>query len=258
MSEYRQSSGHHADAGDNRGADTMPRRGGVSGQESARGRGKRWRIAVLCILLLAGCTADAPDPDPAPVVDTVQAPAPTDNAVEAAASPPSEEAVASPPSDEVQAEPAAVGGAAWTAGDTRESRTVTGAALLRDIRTARHQGFDRIVFDFGTDDVPSYAISYIDRPVRQCGSGDTVPLAGDAWLSVVVQPANAHTEEGAATVRERERAPGLPALLELKMTCDFEAMVEVVAGVTAPGPYRAFVLREPSRLVVDIAHGGRE
>lgn len=158
--------------------------------------------------------------------------------------------------DEQQSDPRAVTGAGWTAGDTRIDRPITGAALVREMRTARHPDFDRIVLDFGADAVPPYRISYIDRPVRQCGSGDTVPFAGDAWLSIVVEPANAHTEQGAPTVVPRERAPGLPSLLEVKVICDFEAVVEIVAGVRSPEQYRAFVLGSPNRLVVDIRHPG--
>lgn len=146
--------------------------------------------------------------------------------------------------------------AAWTAGDTRVERSVTGVAVLRDLRVARHDGFDRIVMDFGTDAVPGYRIAYIDRPVRQCGSGNVVALAGDAWLSISVEPAHAHTDAGEPTVQERERAPRLPTVLELKMTCDFEAITEVVAGVTSPERYRTFTLESPMRLVIDIRHPG--
>ena len=163
-------------------------------------------------------------------------------------------APAAVPDDEREPEPDGVMGAAWTAEETSVERPMAGAAVLRDVRIAEHPGFDRIVLDFGGDSVPGYRIGYIDRPVRQCGSGDVVPLAGDGWLSITVQPANAHTEAGEPTVRERERTPRLPAVLELKLICDFEAMVEVVAGVSSPGRYRVFELTEPGRLVIDISH----
>ena len=140
-------------------------------------------------------------------------------------------------------------------GSTNVTKEVAGAALLRSVRAARHdEGFDRIVFDFADDEVPAYHIEYVDRPVRQCGSGEAVPLAGDAWLTVRIEPANAHTEEGEPTVRERAMSPGLPTLLELKLICDFEAQVEWVAAVSSPEQYRAFTLAAPNRLVVDIRH----
>ncbi|HEX2168232.1 MAG TPA: hypothetical protein VHG09_13445, partial [Longimicrobiales bacterium] len=206
-------------------------------------------------VLVAGCAGDTES-------DTATPGAAADTSGEAAA--PSGAAAptgaggdapdADVPADEQGAEPAALMGSSWTAADTEVARPNARAALLREIRTARHNDFDRIVLDFGADAVPGYRISYIDSPVRQCGSGNPVPLAGDAWLSVTVQPANAHTEEGEPTVRERERAPRLPVLLELKLICDFEAMVEIVAGVESPEQYRSFVLKSPNRLVVDIMH----
>lgn len=141
----------------------------------------------------------------------------------------------------------------WTSGDTRVEGVATGTAVLRAVRTARHEAFDRIVYEFESA-VPGYRISYIDRPVRQCGSGNVVPFEGDAWLSMVFEPSDAHTQEGRPTVAERSRRLDLPNVIELKLICDYEAQVEWVAGVHAPMEYRVLTLREPDRLVVDIRH----
>lgn len=215
----------------------------------ARPRRRTAAATLLALALLGGCAAD-PEPDssadsPAPAAGDPAPPSPADPGASS-----QEEA----PADEREETPGAIGGAEWTAADTNEERQVTGVALLREMRTARHEEFDRVVLDFGDDDVPGYRISYIDRPVRQCGSGNEVPIAGDGWLSITVEPANAHTEAGVATVRDRERTPRLPVVLELEMICDFEAVVEVVAGVASPERYRVFVLPSPNRLVVDILH----
>jgi hypothetical protein len=142
----------------------------------------------------------------------------------------------------------------WTAAGLRADRAAAGVATLRDVRTARNDGFDRIVLDFGGDPIPSWEVEYVDRPVRQCGSGDPVPMAGDAWLRIHVQPARGHTDAGQATVTDRRRSPRLPAVRELVMTCDFEAHVEWVAGVGTPNRFRVLELRDPTRLVVDIRH----
>lgn len=230
----------------------MPGRTGITPHQEypVRGlfrvlRGAALPASVLIAAALLGCAADAePDAEDTPTPAEV-----TDSLPPAAVSAPG-----SVPVDEQTPEPDGMMGAAWTAADTNVERPMAGAALLRDVRTAGHTGFDRIVLDFGADSVPGYRIAYIDRPVRQCGSGEVVPLEGDGWLSITVQPANAHTEAGEPTVRERERTPRLPAVLELKLICDFEAMVEVVAGVSSPGRYRVFELAAPGRLVVDIMH----
>lgn len=125
-------------------------------------------------------------------------------------------------------------------------------ALLRDVRTASHEQFDRVVFEFAGARVPGYHVEYVDRPVRQCGSGLAVPVAGDAWLRVRLTPANAHTEEGRATVRELSRRPNYANLKELKSLCDFEAEVEWVLGLASPKRFRVLELSGPARLVVDV------
>jgi hypothetical protein len=145
----------------------------------------------------------------------------------------------------------------WTARDTRVTNAVAGVATLLAVRTAAHPAFDRLVFEFDATEVPSYRIEYIDRPVHQCGSGEVVPLAGDAWLRIQFEPANAHTEQGQPTVTERSRSPRLPNLLELKLICDFEAVIEWIAAVRSPEPYRVVVLRSPTRLIVDLRHARR-
>jgi hypothetical protein len=125
-------------------------------------------------------------------------------------------------------------------------------ALLRAVRTASHEGFDRVVFEFGGARLPGYHVEYVDKPVRQCGSGAAVPVAGDAWLRVRLTPANAHTERGEATVKDLSRRTGYANLKELKSLCDFEAEVEWVLGLASPNRYRVLELANPARLVVDV------
>ena len=141
-----------------------------------------------------------------------------------------------------------------TAGIVDKKYDIKGAAILKEVRTAQHGNYDRVVFEFAGAEMPSYHIEYIDKPVRACGSGNVVPLAGDGWLEIRFFPANAHTEEGKPTVENRERAPNHKIIKELKSTCDFEANVEWVLGVSSPNKYRVLELKNPTRLVVDIKH----
>lgn len=138
----------------------------------------------------------------------------------------------------------------WTAGVVASDRGDLEVATLLAVRTARHPDYERIAFEF--DRLPNYKVEYIDRPVIACGSGDTVPLPGDAWLEVDLRPTNAHTEQGRPTIETRTFAPAYPNLLELRLTCDFEAQVTWVAGVRSPNRFRVTELRNPARLVVDI------
>jgi hypothetical protein len=144
---------------------------------------------------------------------------------------------------------------AGTAGITEKKNAgITGVAMMNAARTARHGNYDRVVFEFEGAEMPSYHIEYVDKPVRSCGSGEVVPLAGNGWLEIRFNPANAHGENGYPTVTDRERSPNLPIIKEMKITCDFEADVEWVLGVSSPNKYRVLELKNPTRLVVDIKH----
>ncbi len=130
--------------------------------------------------------------------------------------------------------------------------------ILRSVDVASAPGYDRVVFEFAGDSVPGYHVEYTTKPVRRCGSGDPVSVAGAGKLVVRLEPAQAHDERGNPTPVERERALGLPTVKEMKLVCDFEGQVEWVLGVGAAGPYRVLDSAGPggpARVVVDIRHG---
>lgn len=144
-------------------------------------------------------------------------------------------------------------GGSWTAGVVDIPSGDGRVSLLVSVRAARHEGFDRVVWEL-EGDMPGVHVEYVDEPVRACGSGEPVPLPGDAWLEVRMSPANAHTEVGRATIAERRRATGLPVVLEIVQTCDFEAVVSWVLAARSPEPFRLTRLDDPSRLAVDVRH----
>lgn len=126
--------------------------------------------------------------------------------------------------------------------------------MLIDVRAATHDGFDRIVMDYGSRPLPGYRVEYVRPPVTQCGSGAEVDLPGTAFLSIRMQPAAAHTEEGVAMVSQRDQRLDLPVLLQLSATCDFEADVTWVAALRTRNPIRVLELESPNRIVIDIRH----
>ena len=119
-----------------------------------------------------------------------------------------------------------------------------------------YEGYDRVVFEFtgGGDSVPGYRVEYTTKPVQRCGSGDPVAVAGTGHLIVRFEPAQAHDEHGSLAPAERHRAPGLPAVRELTLICDFEGQVAWVLGIAAPSEYRVSELTGPARLVLDVRH----
>lgn len=211
------------------------------------GAAGRWRRCARAGLLLALCAACEREVEPEA---RRSARGTAGGAVGAAADTAARAAVDTPR----PASPGAPTDSGWTAGVVRVDRGTRAPALLRDVRVAAHDDFDRIVLDFGDDALPGYRVEYVDRPVRACGSGAVVELPGDAWLSIELSPANAHDEQGRATVTTRDLPVSLPVILRVRSTCDFEAIVTWVAGVGAPNRFRVLELDAPGRIVVDVRH----
>lgn len=202
-------------------------------------------LSILFIsVLIPGCTSRTESSNSAFVTSTPQPTAtqtpPANQAAVAAATPTDEKGLSAD--------------FAGTEGITDKKHESDGAALLTAVRTGQQDNFDRIVFEFAGSQLPNYHVEYVDKPVRSCGSGDVVPLRGDAWLEIRFMPANAHNEQGEPTVKTREMAPNHKVVKELKATCDFEAEVEWVAGLASPNKYRVRELKNPTRLVVDVKH----
>jgi hypothetical protein len=141
-----------------------------------------------------------------------------------------------------------------TTAPVEQRRPTLDPVVLRDVRAAAQDTFDRVVFEFQTPSVSGYAVAYAEDPARECGSGDAVNVEGAVQLIVRLSPAQAHTEEGTITAKEHERHLMLPVLRELEMSCDFEGEVSWVLGLSARRPYRVTELAAPPRLVVDIQH----
>lgn len=141
---------------------------------------------------------------------------------------------------------------AWTVGIVEKGTDAGGSSTLTDVRAAGHPEYDRIAFEWSGEGLPGYAAEYVDRPVRECGSGRVVELRGDATLRLRFQPARAHSEEGETTIDPRSFDPELTNLLQVVLICDFEGSVEYALAVRSPNRYRVLELREPARVVVDV------
>lgn len=158
----------------------------------------------------------------------------------------------------VVAQDTAFGGTMTLVQRIRSKRPGAPPHVLRAVETqsapSPSPGYDRVVFEFTGDSVPGYRVEYTKSPVQRCGSGDPVSVAGTGRLIVRFEPAQAHDEHGNLAPVERHRAPGLPAVRELTLVCDFEGQVQWVLGIAAPSAYRVSELTGPARLVLDVRH----
>jgi hypothetical protein len=125
-------------------------------------------------------------------------------------------------------------------------------AVLTEVRVASHEGFDRVVFEF-RDNMPGYRIEYVEPPITTDGAGFPVEIEGNAYLKVRFTVAQAHDDAGNPTISERDLKPGLPSVMEVEMTGDFEGYVTWVLGLRQEADFRVSKLTGPNRVVVDIA-----
>jgi hypothetical protein len=127
------------------------------------------------------------------------------------------------------------------------------APHLMNVRTGQHATFDRVVFDL-KGGAPGYVIGYV-KEVREDGSGKAVDTRGRANLLVRLTPANAHHENGSPTYTGPSRFEvDYPSLREVAFAGDFEATVSIALGIRHKDGFRVMTLRNPTRIVVDIAH----
>jgi hypothetical protein len=127
-------------------------------------------------------------------------------------------------------------------------------ALLTDVRAARHEGYDRVVFEFAGEP-PGYAVRYVDPPLHEDGSGDVVRLAGEHFVEVRMEnaldadlskPGAPQTYEGPTRI-----TPSTPVVAELVRTGGFEGVLTWAVGLRDRVDFRVRALQDPSRLVID-------
>lgn len=212
-------------------------------------------VVAAALLLTAACgsqdddvtLAESPAPTPTPATTADPAASPTP---EPTSSPtPDSEGAATPeyPFDEDMDEVVV------------EGAEQQDAAVLDEVRVARHEDFDRVVWEFSSGDRPTVRVRYDDDP-REPGSGNPVDVSGQTALHMTAQSA---TDVGAELYApsaqpydgpERVEGTNTTTVTEAVALGDFEANMEWAVGVNERQPFRARVLRNPLRIVVDVGH----
>lgn len=125
--------------------------------------------------------------------------------------------------------------------------------VLVDVGVAEVEGFDRIVLEFSGTGTPGWVVNYADEAVLD-GSGDVVHLAGAAVLDIYASgttwPAPDYYRGPGRFTPERGSH-----VSDIYVGGTFEGYTQVLVGIDGePVPFRAYVLTEPSRLVIDVVH----
>lgn len=124
---------------------------------------------------------------------------------------------------------------------------------LVDIRSGVHEGFDRVVFEFSGDGVPSWRGKYTDA-AAELGRGEPIEVAGEHLLEINVNGPTWGTESSdelpSGEYYERDRGG---AFEEIFIQGPFEAHSQYLIGLDQELPFQIQLLEDPTRIVVDLA-----
>ena len=124
---------------------------------------------------------------------------------------------------------------------------------VRDIRTGRQDGFDRVVFELGGTGTPGWDVRYVDAPTSQ-GTGAPVEVAGAAALQVAITGVGLPADTGVAEFDGPNPLPGsgTRTVTEVVFDTTFEGTTTAFVGTTAQTPFRVYVLSDPTRVVLEV------
>lgn len=143
-----------------------------------------------------------------------------------------------------------------TWGSMAKSHGSMSAAPITNVRAGQHACFDRVVIDIsGTAN--GYHAQYVPA-VQSEGSGRLLSLRGGAFLEVVVfdpaYKAGYIPSLTPANASELVNVSGWKTLRQLAFGGSFEGYTTVGIGVRARLPFDVFVMANPTRIVIDVAH----
>ncbi|MFR9777515.1 hypothetical protein ACL02O_15845 [Micromonospora sp. MS34] len=149
-------------------------------------------------------------------------------------------------------------GITW--GSTDKAGGVLSGAPLVEVRTGRHDCWDRVVFEFAGP-ANGFSVAYGETWTEGQGLALSPYTAGGALLRVSLR-APAYDGNHVATVPYRAgdhgaTVLGYRTLRDVVFGGSFEGYTTFAVGVRARLPYRVFVLSGPgthSRIVLDVAH----
>jgi hypothetical protein len=124
-------------------------------------------------------------------------------------------------------------------------------SYLTAVRTGKHGGYDRVVFQFsgGLPAVTAERVATVYADPR----GTPVSLAGKSRLHVVFRGASANCPQPAhrTWTGPSVLAPRYPQLLMIRAAGDFEGYLSFGIGLAARGGYHVSRLAGPDRVVID-------
>ena len=134
-----------------------------------------------------------------------------------------------------------------------EDPTVAIANIV-DVRTGRHDGYDRVVFEF-EQGTPELTLDRATPPFTQDASGEPIAVDGTSFLRLSMRGGTKQTDQGTSSYDgPTDFAAGLPALVHLVEGGDFERQSTWYLGLSAESCVRVTLLEDPPRVAIDVEH----
>ena len=133
--------------------------------------------------------------------------------------------------------------------------TDAGHAFPSSSRVGSHPGYERVVVQYtgGAADL-TWKTTWTSDPIDE--KGERINVKGDVFLQIDV--AGVREPSDVATLPPTLHPGSLAGLSTVKgvsVQYPFEGQHMVLIGLSAKGPYRIQVLKDPSRLVIDVKKG---
>lgn len=133
-----------------------------------------------------------------------------------------------------------------------EPATASGTTNILDVRIGTHDGYDRVVFEFGAG-TPEFTLDRDEPPFVQDASGLPLTVEGSSFLRLTMRGSTKMTDTGGSSYDGPTNFdPSFPQLVDLVEGGDFEAQSTWYLGLNAPACGHVFLLTDPDRLVIDL------
>ncbi len=230
-----------------------------------------WRVLTAGLMLtvtLAGCSNDSEEPEePASPesATTASTPSPSQTVMENPSNtlkpgektPSDSNSQSTTDQDTSQGQPPLSSGVQESEGFPDSSQ---GEGLYATgVRSAVHEGYDRIVIDHAGSGTPAYRAEYTDQPLAP-GSGKPILGAEESsgtYLEINLTGMASHDQvDEAQALQNGHRVTSLDAQVaqDVVTYLPWEATSTYYIGVDQQRQYRVQVLEHPSRVVIDLAH----
>ncbi|MCK0439117.1 hypothetical protein MUG78_06460 [Gordonia alkaliphila] len=213
-------------------------------------RAGTWLVAAtVAAAVLTGCGDDADSSSSTTSSQSVVSVTVTETASPTNGGPANDASTAQTPNPQTQTSQSPITGTLPVQHDASTNARLT----VTDVRVGGHDGFDRVVFEFGGVGTPGWRVQFTDDP-RQDGSGDPVIVPGRAVIAVTLIGVGYPGDTGVAEYSGPNPVAGVGGITQVNLEGVFEGQQLAFIGVSAAQPAVAVsALSSPTRLVIDIA-----